>query len=478
MYQSLNYIFYKAIKIQIYFFSLILIILTQFRSYKTIKDNFYQIIKDISNPLFSIFKNFIQDEINSKYPDLIKNNLMPDFREKFNKLHKIQKFTQTLKHSEIIILIQKQLDKSINSLKYFYNLNLKNLRIYEGLNQLLFSLESKTLNQFLDIVLNILLFGLLCRMNTSTSSNLIKDVSNIQMGSSIVNRVNDFPPFLPSINPKYKYTLVLDIDEALVHYFFTIVNETFFVRPYCFEFLEELNELYEIITFSAGTKDYCDNILNLIDKDNKIIKYRLYRHHCRIFITNLIKDLNLIGRDLRKIILIDNLKENFKMHPYNGILIKTWVNDINDLELKDLSKILKDIVALNVNDVRPVIRKINDEIKIKKNEIRPYQNINIEKLIGINKTEVFAPKQEGEIPNNDIAIINNNDENKNNISNIMNAENNNIDQPIVINNEYKEKNYRRTKNKLEFKEKEDEWDNNEIKNIFINLEVQKNEDII
>ncbi len=479
MYQSLNYIFYKAIKIQIYFFSLILIILTQFRSYKTIKDNFYQIIKDISNPLFSIFKNFIQDEINSKYPDLIKNNLMPDFREKFNKLHKIQKFTQTLKHSEIIILIQKQLDKSINSLKYFYNLNLKNLRIYEGLNQLLFSLESKTLNQFLDIVLNILLFGLLCRMNTSTSSNLIKDVSNIQMGSSIVNRVNDFPPFLPSINPKYKYTLVLDIDEALVHYFFTIVNETFFVRPYCFEFLEELNELYEIITFSAGTKDYCDNILNLIDKDNKIIKYRLYRHHCRYFITNyLIKDLNLIGRDLRKIILIDNLKENFKMHPYNGILIKTWVNDINDLELKDLSKILKDIVALNVNDVRPVIRKINDEIKIKKNEIRPYQNINIEKLIGINKTEVFAPKQEGEIPNNDIAIINNNDENKNNISNIMNAENNNIDQPIVINNEYKEKNYRRTKNKLEFKEKEDEWDNNEIKNIFINLEVQKNEDII
>ena len=325
-------------------------------------------------------------------------------------------------------------------MKYFYNLELKNFSFYEVWNQLLFSLESKTLNQFLDIVLNILLFGLLCRMNTSTSSNLIKDVSNIQMGSSIVNRVNDFPPFLPSINPKYKYTLVLDIDETLVHYSFTTVNGSFLVRPYCFEFLEELNELYEIITFSAGTKDYCDNILNSIDKDNKIFKYRLYRHHCRIFITNFIKDLNLIGRDLSKVIFIDNLKEIFKFQPNNGILINTRVNVINDLELKDLSKILKDIVALNVNDVRPVIRKINDEIKYKKNEIRPYKNINIAKLIGINKTEVFAPKQEGEIPNNDIVIINNNDENKNNISNIMNAENNNIDQPIVIHNENKEEN--------------------------------------
>ena len=446
---------------------------------------FHHLIKDISNPLFSIFKNFILEEIREHYFESFTNNLMPNFFKDFNELHKIQKFTQKLKHSELIILILKQLDKSINYLEYLSNFNFINSSLSpfgEAFNQLLSSLESKTLNQFMAIIFNTLLYSELyihLKTNNAISSNLGKDASNIQMGSSIVNRVNYFPPFLPSINPKYKYTLVLDIDEALVHYFFTIVNETFFVRPYCFEFLEELNELYEIITFSAGTKDYCDNILNLIDKDNKIIKYRLYRHHCRYFITNyLIKDLNLIGRDLRKIILIDNLKENFKMHPYNGILIKTWVNDINDLELKDLSKILKDIVALNVNDVRPVIRKINDEIKIKKNEIRPYQNINIEKLIGINKTEVFAPKQEGEIPNNDIAIINNNDENKNNISNIMNAENNNIDQPIVINNEYKEKNYRRTKNKLEFKEKEDEWDNNEIKNIFINLEVQKNEDII
>ena len=112
------------------------------------------------------------------------------------------------------------------------------------------------------------------------------------------------------------------------------------------------------------------------------------------------------------------------MHPYNGILIKSWINDINDLELRDLSKILKDIVTLKVNDVRPVIRKINDEIKIRKNEKRPYENINVAKLIGENKPEVLKLKQEFVIPNNDL-ITNNTEEIKDNNSNIINAENNN-----------------------------------------------------
>ena len=94
------------------------------------------------------------------------------------------------------------------------------------------------------------------------------------------------------------------------------------------------------------------------------------------------KDLSKLGRDLSKVIFIDNLKENFKMQPNNGIFIKTWTNDINDVQFKDLLKILKEIVAYNVTDVRPLIQKMNDEIKISRNMIRPYGNINISKLLG------------------------------------------------------------------------------------------------
>ena len=431
LYQSLNDIFHKTIKIQICFFSLIFLILSlKLENYKTIiKNNFYQIIKDISNPLFSIFKNFIQEEINFKYPEII-NYLMYDFNENFNKLHKIQKFTQTLKPNEIIILIQKQLDKSINSLKYYSNLKLKNsfLKIFdEVLNDLLLSLETKTLNQFIDIILNSILFGELYRkikINNSKSSNLRKDVSNIQMGSSIVNRVNDFPPFLPSINPKYKYTLVLEFESILINTFNTNFGRAFFIRPYCFEFLEELNDLYEIIIFTSDDKESADNILNKVDKDNKIIKYRLYRHHCSSIGIFSYKELNLIGRDLSKVIILDNSNKTFQ--PYNNIYIKYWSNDINDLELKDLLKLLKDIVTLKVNDVRPVIKKIKNEIKIGENNIkRLYKNINVEKLIGIDKNEVLIPKQEVEIPNNDLVKKNNMEEHKDNNSNVVNSENSN-----------------------------------------------------
>ena len=393
LYQSLNIIFHKSIKIQICLFSSILATLSQLCTYEInimIKNHFHQIIKELSNPLLNIFETFIKEEVNLNYPELITINLRPDFNDHFNKLHKIQKFTQNFKNSELIILISKQLDKCINSLKYYSNLNLKysTIKPYgDALNQLLFSLDRKTLNQFGTIVLNTLLFGELdvnknLSNKNSSASNLNKELANVQMGSSILNKINEFPPYLPPINQKYKYTLVLDMDETLIHYFFTNVNGMLFVRPHCFEFLNELNDLYEIVTFTAGTKDYADNILNMIDIDNRIIKYRLYRQHCTILGCSLYKDLSKIGRDLSKVIIIDNLKENFKLQPNNGIFIKTWTNDINDVQLKDLLAILKDIVSLKVNDVRTIIQKMNDEIKLGRNIIRPYGNINVAKLIG------------------------------------------------------------------------------------------------
>ena len=395
LYQSLNVIFHKCIKIQICLFCSIFITLSQLGTYEIstmIKNHFHQITKEILNTLLNIFDTFIKEEINLNYPELITINLRPDFNEHFNKFHKIQKYTQNLKNSELITLISKNLDKCVNSMKYYSTLNLKYSTIKpfgDALNQLLFSIDRKTLNQFSTITLTTLLFGELesnknRSMQNCLSSNiqLIKNLNKGLIGSSISNNVTDFPPFLPQINKKYKYTLVLDMDETLIHYFFTHVNGMFFVRPYCFEFLKELNDVYEIVTFTAGTKEYADNILNILDIDNNIIKYRLYRQHTTILGCSIYKDLSKLGRDLSRVIIIDNLKENFKMQPNNGIFIKTWTNDINDVQLKDILKILKDIDAFNVPDVRPIIQKMNDDIKISRNIIRPYLNINISKYLG------------------------------------------------------------------------------------------------
>lgn len=75
-----------------------------------------------------------------------------------------------------------------------------------------------------------------------------------------------------------QYTLVLDLDETLVH--FNQRKRTYMPRPYCLRFLEEMQKHYELVVFTAGLKDYADWILNDLDKQRHI-RFRLYRDSCR-----------------------------------------------------------------------------------------------------------------------------------------------------------------------------------------------------
>ena len=376
LFQYMNNLFHKSIKVQMLIFSSLLVTLNQLGLYEIssmIKNHFHKIIKELANPILNLFELFIHEELNINYPDMIKTNLRTDFNDRFNKLYIENKISKGYKNSEILSMINKNIDKSSNSLKYYSTLNLKYSLIKpfgDSLNQLLISIERKNLKQYSNIILNTILFG---ELEVNRNKLLTRQM--------LINSINNIPPFLPPIDSKYKYTLVLDMDETLIHFFFTHINGMFFVRPFCFDFLNELNELYEIITFTAGTKDYADNILNQLDINGDIIKYRLYRQHTSIVGCNVYKDLSKIGRDLSKTIIIDNLRDNFKMQPNNGIFIKTWTSDINDTQFRDLKKVLKEIVEFNVPDVRIIISKINEDIRISKNLINPYVNINISKYI-------------------------------------------------------------------------------------------------
>ena len=403
LFQSLNNIFHKIIKIQICLFSSMLVTLTQLRKYdlsNMVKNTFNKIIKEITNLLVCFFEYFIKDDINLNYPDLIKKNLKKDFMEHLNKLNKHKKKIN-YKNSEILMDISKNIERTFQLIKDYTNVFLKYSLIRpfgDAVFQMLSALDKKSLSHFVWTFLNSILFGEL-EFNKkkviknginfkSTYSDIIANINNNSiinctnyMGSSFFNNIRETPPFLPQINPKYKYTLVLDMDETLVHYFFTHVNGMFLVRPNCFEFLNELNKYYEIVTFTAGKKEYADSILNQLDLNDNIIKYRLYRQHITVVGFSVYKDLTKLGRDLSKIIIVDNFKENFKMQPNNGIFIKTWTSDVNDTQFIDLLKILKDIVICNVSDVRPVIQKMNEEIKASGSLINPYSCINIPKIV-------------------------------------------------------------------------------------------------
>jgi Dullard-like phosphatase family protein len=161
-------------------------------------------------------------------------------------------------------------------------------------------------------------------------------------------------------------TLVLDLDETLVHFTENETNGKFLVRPFAREFLVKLSDYYELVVFTAALKDYADWILDRIDTNGNI-KFRLYRDHTTFQNGVYLKDLSKLNRDLARTIIVDNNPDNFQMHPENGIYIKSWYEDPNDVALKHLANVLVKIASGSEKDVRVSLanfnRKINNIIK-------------------------------------------------------------------------------------------------------------------
>lgn len=162
------------------------------------------------------------------------------------------------------------------------------------------------------------------------------------------------PPKRPSAPP---ITLVLDLDETLVHCSvepMTGADLTFPVdfhgttyqvhvklRPHLFTFLENCRHTFEVIVFTASQKIYANELLNRIDPEGKYIQHRLYRESCLAVEGNFLKDLTVLGRDLAKVILVDNSPHAFGYQVDNGIPIESWFDDPHDRELLKLDRFLQ-----------------------------------------------------------------------------------------------------------------------------------------
>lgn len=67
------------------------------------------------------------------------------------------------------------------------------------------------------------------------------------------------------------------------------------------------------------------------------------------------KDLNVLGRDLSKSVLVDNSPHAFGYQIDNGIPIESWFDDPNDTELLKLERFLRTLHG--AKDVRTNLRK-------------------------------------------------------------------------------------------------------------------------
>ena len=254
---------------------------------------------------------------------------------------------------------KKTLNNSINSIiKLLYNNKNEYNALKSAFNQLIASINTFSINEIINIINNCILYcynhqnlklffnNNFVNVNNKKKNNKKKNNKNSK-NINVINPSEELIPSAPFIKTpmEKKFCLVLDIDETITHTLKLPFGDYFLVRPGVKEFLEEMINYYEIVIFTSSPKNYADNILDKIDVNNVFFSYRLYRRHVIFENGNSVKRLDMIGRDLKKIVFVDNLKSNAKYNPDNLYHIKGWISDINDNQLIILKNKLKDIAT-------------------------------------------------------------------------------------------------------------------------------------
>lgn len=181
---------------------------------------------------------------------------------------------------------------------------------------------------------------------------------------------------LPPKSQKYinKKTLILDLDETLVHSSFmpfersdlilrvdfdeAIYSIFVLIRPEVEVFLKEISEYFEIVIFTASLSKYASPLIDKLDKKG-VCEFKLFREHCSFINGLYVKDLRKMNRELKDLIIVDNSPISYAFSMENGLPIKSWFSDKKDRELMKLLPILK--FLSKVNDVREYIPKFVKE---------------------------------------------------------------------------------------------------------------------
>jgi TFIIF-interacting CTD phosphatase-like protein len=156
-------------------------------------------------------------------------------------------------------------------------------------------------------------------------------------------------------------TLVLDLDNTLINtpapteyvltnnakyleYVFLFKSQICFKRPHLDEFLKWAAQHYNIVIWTAATKDYAKEIVNKLKIAPKMI---LSREHsdASYLVTGDLKNLKFMG--LTDAIIVDDLEEVYNAQPANAYKIPPFtISNKNAFEDNEL-QILKNFLTCN-----------------------------------------------------------------------------------------------------------------------------------
>jgi hypothetical protein len=170
-------------------------------------------------------------------------------------------------------------------------------------------------------------------------------------------------PEMPDIYGLRPRTVVLGLEKSIIHAVWTRDDGwRIRKRPHMDKLMNKLvSRGFEIVIWASGSQGEYEMIVLDVDADNKI-PTRLYREHTNFSFQHFraVKDLQRLGRDLRRVIVVDQDPAAAVLYPDNCIKLKPFTKDVQDNELPRIVSFIEKLQQHNVSDVRPYIKRFNE----------------------------------------------------------------------------------------------------------------------
>ncbi|KAH7110310.1 hypothetical protein B0J11DRAFT_544404 [Dendryphion nanum] len=165
-----------------------------------------------------------------------------------------------------------------------------------------------------------------------------------------------FTKLLPDMDPAPPMTLVLSLEDLLVHSEWTTKNGWKVAkRPGVDYFLRYLSQYYELVIFTSVRSMDADPIIRKLDPF-RIVMWPLFREATRYENGEYVKDLSHLNRDLSKTIIIDTDPAHVKLQPENAIVLPKWKGQPGDKNLVALIPFLEYVAMMGTADVRQSLK--------------------------------------------------------------------------------------------------------------------------
>ena len=136
---------------------------------------------------------------------------------------------------------------------------------------------------------------------------------------------------------------------------------------------------FEIIIFTASHSGYAEKVVDILDPEKQWVSHRLFREHCFASKQGVyVKDLRVINRKMKDMLIVDNALYSYGLQLNNGIPIVPFYNCKEDAELLMLTE-----YVLTLKD--------EEDVRIPNREMFKYECLETSDTLANCFTNIFFP---------------------------------------------------------------------------------------